>query len=90
MRSHSLVEKCRIKTNKPAKKKHKILFIGDSHARGIASEIQHNLDDDFEFQGIVKPGWNLAAITHTVNKDTVALTKHGDVVWGRNCLWNPT
>ena len=56
MRSHSLVEKCRIKTNKPAKKKHKILFIGDSHARGIASEIQHNLDDDFEFQGIVKPG----------------------------------
>jgi hypothetical protein len=29
-------------------------IIGDSHARGIASEIQLNLDDDFETQGIVK------------------------------------
>ena len=93
MRSHLLVGNCRIKTNKPTKKKHKILIIGDSHARGIASEIKHNLDDDFEIQGIVKPGSNLAVITHTVNKGTGALTKHDVVVvWGgtRNISRNET
>ena len=30
----------------------------------------------------MKPGSNLAAFTHTVNKDTGALTKHDVVVWG--------
>jgi len=38
------------------KGKEKILIIGDSHTRGIAPEIQLNLDDDFEIQGTVKPG----------------------------------
>ena len=83
MRRHSFIGTCRIKINKPTKKKHKILITGDSHACGIASEIQHNLDDDFDIQGIVKPGSNLASVTHTVNKDTGALTKHDVVViWG--------
>jgi len=57
---------------KSTKAKRKILIIGDNHALGIASEIQLNLDDDFEIQGIVKPGSDLAAITHIVNRDTGA------------------
>jgi hypothetical protein len=45
--------------------KHKILFTGDSHARGTATEIKHNLEEDFEIQGIVKPGSDLTAITNS-------------------------
>ena len=65
------------------KAKHKILIIGDSHTRGIASEIRLNRDNDFEIKGIVKPVSDLAAITHTVTRDTGALTEHDAiVVWG--------
>jgi hypothetical protein len=42
-------------------KKKKNLIIGDSHTQGIASEIQLNLDDDFEIQGIVNPVSDVAA-----------------------------
>jgi len=38
---------------------------------GLPLEIQLNLDDDFELQGLVKPGSDLAAIMHTFNTDTV-------------------
>ena len=47
----------------------------------MGSEIQHNLDDDFEIQGLLKPRSDLTAITHTVNRDTGAWTKHDAVVW---------
>jgi len=33
----------------------KIIILGESHARGCAQEVQHNLGHDFEVQGIVKP-----------------------------------
>jgi hypothetical protein len=47
------------------------------------SEIQRNLDDDFEIQGIAKPESDLAAIMHTVNSDTGTSTKQDAVVvWG--------
>ena len=81
--SNPLARNCKIKSNKSTKTKHKILIIGDGHAQGIASESQLNLDNEFEIQDIVKPGSDLAAITHTVNRDTGALTKHDAVaVWG--------
>jgi hypothetical protein len=43
-------------------------------------EIQLNLDYDFEIQGIVKPGSDLAAITNTVNRETNTLSKQDAVV----------
>jgi len=66
--SHSLIRNCKIKPSRSTKEKRKILIIGDSHARGITSEIQHNLDDGYEIQGIVKPGSDLAAIVNTVKE----------------------
>ena len=81
--SHALVRNFKIKSNKSMKAQQKILIVRDSHARGIASEIQLKPDDDSEIQGIVKPGLDLAAITHTVNRDTGVLTKQDSVViWG--------
>jgi hypothetical protein len=75
VRIQPLVRKHKPKASKTMKMKHKILIIGDSHAHGIASEILHNLDDDFAIQGIVKSGSDLAEITHTAIRDTGALTK---------------
>lgn len=37
-------------------KKHKIIIIGDIHARGCASGIKYNLEVNFEVQGFVDPG----------------------------------
>jgi hypothetical protein len=74
-----LARNCKIKSNKPTKTKHKILNIGDSHARWIAFEIRHNLDNDW-IQGIVKPGSDLAVITHTANRDISTLIKQDFVV----------
>jgi hypothetical protein len=83
VRSQLLVRNRKLKSKKSTKVRQKILIIGDSHASGIASKMQHNLDEDFEIQGIVKPGADLAAITHTVDKVTGALTKQDAlVVWG--------
>jgi hypothetical protein len=39
-----------------AKSQRKVLILGDSHARGCAEEVQHNLNRNFSVQGIVKPG----------------------------------
>jgi hypothetical protein len=73
----------KIKTGKSTRAKHKTLVIGESHARGIAPEIQHDLGADFEIQGIVKPGSDLAVITHRANRDTSTLTNRDAViVWG--------
>jgi len=66
-------------TKQPNKKRNKIVILGDSHARGCASEVQHHLDNTFEIQGTVKPGANLDGIvtplttSHLTKKDIVVL-----------------
>jgi hypothetical protein len=65
--------------------KHRILIRGDSHAQGIATEMQHKLGADFEIQVIVKPGSHLAVMTHTVNRDTNALSNQDAVI-----IWSGT
>jgi hypothetical protein len=34
----------------------KVIIMGDSHTRVMATELQHRLKDDFDVFGIVKPG----------------------------------
>ena len=46
----------------------KIIILGDSHARGCAQEVQHNLGHDFEVQGTVKLGADSEIIVNTSNK----------------------
>jgi hypothetical protein len=64
------------------KKKHRIILLGDSHARGIAKELQYQLGYDFEVQGIVKPGVSAESIV----KSTVNLSKWTQddfcIIWG--------
>jgi hypothetical protein len=69
--------------NKHVEKKHKIIVIGDSHARGCAAEIQLNLDEGCEVQGFVTPGTGISTITTSVKSDIQHLSKQDVVaVWG--------
>ena len=61
------------------KKQNKIIILGDSHTRGCAQEVQHNLGHDFKIQGMVKPRANTEIIVKTSTKITRKLPKK-DVV----------
>jgi hypothetical protein len=47
-------EPMQTKTDLRIGKKQRILITGDSHARGIAAELQYNLNKNFGVQGVVK------------------------------------
>jgi hypothetical protein len=71
----------KIKTT--TRKKHKVLIISDSHARGCAAEVSPNLNKDFEVSSLVMPGTKLESITNMAKKEIAALTKNDViVVWG--------
>lgn len=76
-----MVGNYKVKTNKSTKAKHKILIIGYNYAWGIFFEIQYNLEEDFQNQGIMKHGSDLGSIMNTVTKHTGVIAKL-DVVWG--------
>jgi hypothetical protein len=65
-------------THKCTEATHTILITGDSHAQGIASKIKHNQEKEFEIQGFMKLGSDLAAVTNTVTRDTGTLTNDDD------------
>jgi hypothetical protein len=74
-------EERKIKTMR--RRKHEVLIIGDSHARGCAAEVSANLDEDFEVSGLVMPGSTLEAVTNTAKKEIAPLTRDDViVVWG--------
>lgn len=77
--------KGRYKYNKRAspKKRNRIIIMGNSHARGCAQELRHNLGKGFEVQGNVKPGANLQTIVNVSTEVMRKLTKKDVVVvWG--------
>jgi hypothetical protein len=72
--SLNVVQQIRV-TKTSNKKRNKTLILRDSHARGWASEVQHNLDNTFEIQGTVKPEANLERIVTSPTDATTHLTK---------------
>ena len=86
MKSHEMKtikddrEKMRKKVNKQEENKHRIIVIGDSHARECAAEIKSNLDENFDAQGFVKQGAGLSAIITTAEKYIQHLSKQDVVV----------
>lgn len=78
--SNGKFKKKKFNTNKP---RHNVFIIGDSHARGIAVKLQHNLEKDYSVTGLVKPGADLSAILSSGVKDIKDFTKNDVVVlWG--------
>ena len=65
------------------KVKHKVLIIGDSHARNCANLLQDNLSIDYKVSSFVKPGAQMNEITKTAREELKTL-KSDDlvVVWG--------
>jgi hypothetical protein len=53
----------------------RILIVGDSHTKGMATEMQHNLERNYVAQGIVKSGTDLEVIIHSNTKESMNLTK---------------
>jgi len=49
-----------LECNAHTKVDHKIVILGDSHARGLSSNVSNNLDDNYSVCGLVKPGADTA------------------------------
>jgi len=62
------------------KKQHKVTILGDSHARGCASEVSHLLNNDFEVLGFVNPGAGMKYIKGRSRVKVKQLTKKDVVV----------
>ena len=54
---------------------HKIIILGDSHARGLSSNVKNNLDDNYNVCGFVKPGINITTQTSSKIGDTKLFNK---------------
>jgi len=75
--------RCRRKQTNRRKRKHRIIVIGDSHARGSAAKIKSKLDEHFKVQGFVKPGARLNNIITSAKIDIQQVSKQAVVVvWG--------
>jgi hypothetical protein len=65
------------------KVKHKIRFIGNSHARGLANELKDKLTCEFESQGMVNPGSTLDKLVINPDSDLKDLSMSDVcVMWG--------
>lgn len=70
-----IYNKVTIDTKKSRRNGSRVIIIGDSHARGMANELQNMLGKDVEVEGMVKPGSNIKEITNTINSTVSLLTK---------------
>jgi hypothetical protein len=65
------------------KMKHKVLLIGDSHAKKCAAELRNNLDSRYETSGMVKPGVKTNSLIVTWKNEIRELTDKDIIVfWG--------
>jgi len=78
------LEKSRGVTNlskmKQKNKGHKVILIGDSHARECAQKISNYLGNSYEVTGYVNPGTGLEVITHSAKKELDDLTQKDVVI----------
>ena len=66
-----------------SQKQHKVVILGDSHARGCATGVKHLLSSDFEVFGCINPGAGMKTIKDTASAEVQQLTKKDVVVlWG--------
>jgi hypothetical protein len=77
--SHSAKISC---TNKESSslKKHTILLIGDSHARGISERLASYLGPFYHCTGYVKPNADVNIITSTGTSEVKTFDKNYDVI----------
>jgi hypothetical protein len=62
-------------------KDHKVVIYGDSHSRGLASNLKDKLPDSFEVIGYTKPNCNIQTLLSNENQEIVKLTKKDMLVF---------
>jgi hypothetical protein len=65
----------------PRNRDHKILFIGNSHTRNCAANVQSIIKDNFKVQGIVKPGTEADILVSSMTNEIRGLSKSDAVVF---------
>ena len=62
---------------------HKIIIIGDSLARGAASNVKHNVDDNCRSSGFVRPAANIDRLISSITEDIKNLMSNDIMLfWG--------
>jgi hypothetical protein len=62
-------------------RKHKVVIVSDSHARGLAKEVLNHVNKNFEVFGLVKPGMGAETIVKSAMSDIVNLSESDVVVF---------
>jgi len=68
------------KKQKVVNKIHKVVAVGDSHARGCASEVKQKLNSEYEVVGFSNPGSSMKGIKESVKLKMAQLTKKDIIV----------
>jgi hypothetical protein len=63
-------------------KDHKVPIIRDSHTRNCAANIKTNKRDNFEVQGVVKPGAGTDILVNSVNNNIRSFSKSDVLIFG--------
>jgi len=72
------------KSSSQQNNEHKITIISDSHAQGSASNVKHNLNNNYRSSGFVRPGANIDMLTSLATEDNKHLMNNDIIVfWGR-------
>ena len=62
------------------KRDHKVLLIGNNHARDCAGKISNHLGNTYEVTGYVHPSSGLEVITNSAKKEITCMTKRDVVI----------
>jgi hypothetical protein len=63
--------------------KHKVVLIGDSHIRGLSSELKQNVDKTYETVGFTKPNACVSVLVDTVKEEVDKLMGDDVIVFWR-------
>jgi predicted phosphodiesterase len=58
-----------------------VLIIGDSHIRLCAANVKSEIRDNYDVQGLVKPGAGSGTLVNSANSDITNLTKNDIVIF---------
>ena len=72
-----------LKSNTQLNIEHQIIILGDSHARGLSSNMKNNLDENYSVCGFFRPKVNIATQILSRTTDINLLTKNDFIIfWG--------
>jgi len=71
------------KSSSQQNREHKIIIIGDNYARGAASNVKHNLNENYRSSSFVRPGANIDGLISSMTEDIKHLMSNDNGFLGR-------